>query len=89
MLAWFATCCYLHLPGRLYKCWHFRKGFNRFYFCSNPCISINYSIKLAARLIPRWVAVVLVFWLTLLLLLGGLMATLGLAAISQAQQLLE
>jgi predicted PurR-regulated permease PerM len=49
---------------------------------------LNYPVRVVSRFIPRWLAVVLVFLLTLLVL-GGLMATLGLAAISQAQQLLE
>lgn len=49
---------------------------------------LNYPVKWACRIMPRWLAVILVFLLTLLVL-GGLMATLGLAAISQAQQLLQ
>ncbi|MEG4817173.1 AI-2E family transporter [Microcoleus sp. K5-D4] len=49
---------------------------------------LNSPVKFVSRFIPRWVAVVLVFLLALLIL-GGLMATLGLAIISQAQQLLE
>lgn len=59
-----------------------------FIFAAILAFLLNYPVKFAARFMPRWVAVVLVFLLALLLL-GGLMATLGLAAISQAQQLLE
>lgn len=59
-----------------------------FIFAAILAFLLNYPVKFAARFMPRWVAVVLVFLLALLLL-GGLMATLGLAAISQAQQLLQ
>lgn len=59
-----------------------------FIFAAILAFLLNYPVKFVSRLMPRWVAVVLVFLLTLLLL-GGLMATLGLAAISQTQQLLE
>ncbi|MDX2232580.1 MAG: AI-2E family transporter [Leptolyngbyaceae cyanobacterium bins.349] len=59
-----------------------------FIFATILAFLLNYPVKFATRFMPRWVAVVLVFLLALLLL-GGLMATLGLAAISQAQQLLQ
>jgi len=49
---------------------------------------LNYPVKWACRIMPHWLAVVLVFLLALSIL-GGLMGTLGLAAISQAQQLLQ
>jgi predicted PurR-regulated permease PerM len=59
-----------------------------FIFAAILAFVLNYPVKFVSRFIPRWVAVVLVFLLALLIL-GGLMATLGLATISQAQQLLE
>ena len=59
-----------------------------FIFAAILAFLLNYPVKFASRFMPRWLAVVLIFLLALLLL-GGLMATLGLAAISQAQQLLE
>ncbi|WP_333452705.1 AI-2E family transporter [Microcoleus sp. herbarium5] len=59
-----------------------------FIFAAILAFLLNYPVKFVSRFIPRWVAVVLVFLLALLIL-GGLMATLGLAIISQAQQLLQ
>ena len=59
-----------------------------FIFAAILAFLLNYPVKFVSRFIPRWLAVVLVF-LFALLILGALMATLGLATISQAQQLLE
>lgn len=59
-----------------------------FIFSTILAFLLNYPVQWACRFMPRWLAVVLVFLLALLVL-GGLMATLGLAAISQAQQLLQ
>ena len=59
-----------------------------FIFAAIFAFLLNYPVSFASRFIPRWLAVFLIFLLTLLIL-GALMATLGLAAISQAQQLLE
>ncbi|MEG4353229.1 AI-2E family transporter [Microcoleus sp. LAD1_D3] len=59
-----------------------------FIFAAILAFLLNYPVKFVSRFIPRWLAVVLVFLLALLIL-GALMATLGLATISQAQQLLE
>ncbi len=59
-----------------------------FIFASILAFLLNYPVKFVSRFMPRWGAVALVFLLALLLL-GGLMATLGLAAISQAQQFLQ
>jgi predicted PurR-regulated permease PerM len=67
---------------------YFEKVLVIFIFAAILAFLLNYPVKFVARFVPRWLAVVLVFVLTLLIL-GGLMATLGLAAISQAQQLLE
>jgi len=59
-----------------------------FIFAAIFAFLLNYPVSFVSRFIPRGLAVFLIFLLTLLLL-GALMATLGLAAISQAQQLLE
>lgn len=59
-----------------------------FIFAAILAFLLNYPVKFASRFIPRWAAVLLVFSLALLIL-GGLMATIGLAAIAQAQQLLQ
>lgn len=59
-----------------------------FIFAAILAFLLNYPVKWACRVMPRWLAVILVFLLALLVL-AGLMATLGVAAISQAQQLLE
>ncbi len=49
---------------------------------------LNYPVQWVARFLPRGLAVILVFLLSLLLI-GGLVATLGLTMISQAQALLS
>lgn len=49
---------------------------------------LNYPVTWGSQFMPRWLAVILVFLLSLLIL-GGLIATLGLTALSQAQQLFE
>lgn len=59
-----------------------------FIFAAILSFLLNYPVRWACRILPRWLAVILVFLLALLIF-GGLMATLGLAAISQAQQLLQ
>lgn len=59
-----------------------------FIFSAILAFLLNYPVRWACRFMPQRLAVVLVFLLALLIL-GGLMATLGLAAISQAQQLLQ
>lgn len=58
-----------------------------FIFAAILAFLLNYPVKFVSRFIPRWVAVLLVYLLALLIL-GGLRATLGLAIISQTQQLL-
>lgn len=59
-----------------------------FIFAAILAFLLNYPVKFVSRFTPRWVAVLAVFLLSLLVL-GGLMATLGLAAIAQTQQLLD
>lgn len=59
-----------------------------FIFAAILAFLLNYPVQWACRYIPRWLAVILIFCLALFVLIG-LMATLGLAAISQAQQLLD
>lgn len=59
-----------------------------FIFAAILAFLLNYPVQWIKRFLPHWVAVTLVF-LSSLLLLGGLIVTLGLAVISQAQQLLE
>lgn len=49
---------------------------------------LNYPVQWVTRFLPRGLAVILVFLLSLLLI-GGLIATLGLTMISQAQALLS
>lgn len=67
---------------------YFEKVLVIFIFAAILAFLLNYPVRWVSRMMPRWLAVILVFVLTLLVL-GGLVATLGLAAISQAQQLLE
>jgi predicted PurR-regulated permease PerM len=59
-----------------------------FIFAAILAFLLNYPVKFISRFMPRWLAVLLVFLFSLLILFG-LTATLGLAAISQAQQLLQ
>jgi predicted PurR-regulated permease PerM len=59
-----------------------------FVFAAILAFLLNYPVRWATRLMPRWVAVMVVFLLALLGL-AGLVATLGLTMLSQAQQLLE
>lgn len=59
-----------------------------FLFAAILAFLLNYPVQWLARFMPRWLAVTLVFLLTILIL-GALMATLGLAALSQAQEFLE
>ncbi|MEB3337645.1 MAG: AI-2E family transporter [Leptolyngbyaceae bacterium] len=58
-----------------------------FIFAAISAFLLNYPVKFVSRFMSRQFAVVIVFLVTLLIL-GGLAATIGLAAISQAQQLL-
>jgi predicted PurR-regulated permease PerM len=58
-----------------------------FIFAAILAFLLNYPVRWACRIIPRWLAVILVF-LSALLVLGGGIAIFGLTAISQAQQLL-
>lgn len=59
-----------------------------FIFAAILAFLLNYPAKWMTRWMPRWLAVVTVFLLTLLVV-GGLIATLGLMMLSQAQQLLQ
>ncbi|MBD0270010.1 MAG: AI-2E family transporter [Cyanobacteria bacterium Co-bin8] len=59
-----------------------------FVFAAILAFLLNYPVRWATRLMPRWVAVMVVFLLSLVIL-GALVATLGLTMLSQAQQLLE
>ncbi|WP_404790667.1 AI-2E family transporter [Altericista sp. CCNU0014] len=59
-----------------------------FIFAAILAFLLNYPVTLVSRFMPRWLAALLVFLLALLVL-GGLVATLGIAIFSQAQQLLE
>ncbi len=59
-----------------------------FIFAAILAFLLNYPVRWASRFMPHWVAAMLVFLLSLLLL-GGLIATLGLTVLSQAQQLVE
>lgn len=59
-----------------------------FTFAAILAFLLNYPVQWACRYVPRWVAATLIFLLALAVI-SGLMATLGLAAISQAQQLLD
>ncbi len=58
-----------------------------FIFAAILAFLLNYPVRWASQFVPHWAAVMLVFLLSLLLV-GGLIATLGLTLISQAQQLL-
>jgi predicted PurR-regulated permease PerM len=58
-----------------------------FMFAAILAFLLNYPVKFISRFIPRSIAVLVVFLLALLVI-GGLTATLGIAVIAQAQQLL-
>ena len=58
-----------------------------FIFAAILAFLLNYPVKFITRFMPRSIAVLLVFLLALLVI-GGLTATLGLAVIAQAQQLI-
>ncbi|MBE9199505.1 MULTISPECIES: AI-2E family transporter [unclassified Nodularia (in: cyanobacteria)] len=59
-----------------------------FIFAGILAFLLSYPVKLSERFLPHGIAVVIVF-LVSLLVLGGLIATLGFAILSQFQQLLE
>lgn len=58
-----------------------------FIFAAILAFLLNYPVKFISRFMPRSIAVLVVFLLALLVI-GGLTATLGIAVIAQAQQLL-
>ena len=59
-----------------------------FVFAAITAFLLNYPVVWVSRFMPRWLAVILVFLLTLLIL-SVLTATVGLTIIDQIQQLLE
>lgn len=59
-----------------------------FIFAAILAFLLNYPVRWISQFVPHWAAVIFVFLISLLIL-GGLIATLGLTIISQAQQLLE
>ncbi|WNZ44223.1 AI-2E family transporter [Leptolyngbya boryana CZ1] len=59
-----------------------------FVFAAIFAFLLNFPVRWASRIMPRGVATVLVFLLSLLLI-SGIVVTLGIAAFSQAQQLVE
>ncbi|CEJ43476.1 AI-2E family transporter [Umezakia ovalisporum] len=59
-----------------------------FIFAAILAFLLSYPVKWCERFLPHGIAVIIVF-LSSLLVLGGLMATLGFAILSQFQQLLE
>ena len=59
-----------------------------FVFAAITAFLLNYPVVWVSRFMPRWLAVILVFLLTLLII-GVLTATVGLTVIDQVQQLLE
>ena len=59
-----------------------------FVFAAIVAFLLNHPVIWISRFMPRWLAVVIVFFLALLVL-GVLTATLGLTVISQIQQILE
>lgn len=59
-----------------------------FIFAAVLAFLLSYPVGLVSRFLPNGVSVILVF-LVSLLLIGGLIATLGFAIVSQAQQLLN
>ncbi|WP_036481602.1 AI-2E family transporter [Myxosarcina sp. GI1] len=59
-----------------------------FIFATIVAFLLDYPVSRVSRFMPRWLAVILVFLLALVIL-GTLMATLGLTMVSQIRQLLE
>jgi predicted PurR-regulated permease PerM len=59
-----------------------------FIFAAILAFLLNYPVKWAERLLPHGIAVIIIFLLSLLIL-GGLVATLGFAILSQFQELLN
>lgn len=59
-----------------------------FVFAAILAFLLNYPVQWISRFVPRWLGVIGVFLLTLLIFCG-LMITLGLTIISQAQEILE
>ena len=59
-----------------------------FVFAAILAFLLNYPVVWMSRFLPRWLAVILVFFLALLII-GILTATLGLAIVSQLQQLFD
>ena len=59
-----------------------------FVFAAITAFLLNYPVVWVSRFMPRWLAVILVFLLTLLIL-SVLTATVGLTIVDQIQQLLE
>ena len=59
-----------------------------FVFAAITAFLLDYPVAWISRFVPRWLAVILVFLLTLLIL-GVLTATVGLTIVDQVQQLLE
>lgn len=59
-----------------------------FIFAAILAFLLNYPVRWVSRFLPHWAAVISVFLISLLIL-GGLIATLGLTLVSQSQQLLE
>ncbi|NDJ16434.1 AI-2E family transporter [Myxacorys almedinensis] len=59
-----------------------------FVFAAIFAFLLNFPVRWASRIMPRGLAVTLVFLLSLLVV-GGILATLGIAAVSQAQQLVN
>ena len=59
-----------------------------FVFAAITAFLLNYPVVWVSRFTPRWLAVILVFLLTLLIL-GVLTATVGLTIVDQIQQLLQ
>lgn len=59
-----------------------------FIFAAILAFLLNYPVRWVSRFLPHWAAVISVFLISLLMI-GSLIATLGLTLVSQAQQLLE
>ncbi len=59
-----------------------------FIFAAILAFLLNFPVKWLSKWMPRWLAAIIAFLLGILLV-GGLIATLGLAILSQSQQLLQ